>query len=492
MTDTQIGMRSRITFLPLVASLVLAACALSTWAQESDVEQSRTWQYEALGMTLTLPPGMHAQERAPARTLARFVGPGGEDNYAITLRLKQFELETKDDILSIRQIMEVSFAEVEATWRGRYKVVDGKDGFQVGPYQAGCIYFRIDDLRRPLLLGLRRDALPIVAGPKKPWVFGQVFIQTGLAEFVLLQLDVDAQRFDVVRPIFEDMIQSLRLDMQQRDRQRAELAKQFVAWRPQINTAVLRAACIDDQWFRIVDGKQDVGYMHVQQRPEHRDMGVAGIQVRIESHVTDRVRDTDTLSKFFLSNDGESEVWSVVMTHRPSQPQKGQRSAKPKPLRLALKGKDRNAILPGIELEADATTWVETGIRSGKVIKLTRRRGDGATKEHEWERPDIYLSQVQLHLLGQLGASSPWSKMGFYVYSPSVGKIMFHTEKLERSDDQTYRRVSQPTPDSPPFIMTYDAQGRLQSQIIPGGRRLLPTSRKQIALMWPKPPPDRR
>lgn len=490
MTDTQIGRGSKITFLPLVASLVLAACALSTWAQESSVEQSRAWQYEALGMTLTLPPGMHPLERAPARTLARFVGPGGEDNYAITLRLKQFELETPADILSIRQIMEVSFAEVEATWRGRYKVVDEKDGFQVGPYQAGCVYFRIDDLRRPLLMGLRRDALPKIAGPKKPWVFGQVFIQTGLASFVLIQLDVDAQRFNDVRPIFEALYESLRLDTQQLATRRAALAKQFVAWRQQINTAALRAACIDDQWFRIVDGKRDVGYMRVQQRSDHHDSGVAGIQVRIESHVTDRVRDTDTLSEFFLSDDGESELWSIRMTHRPSRPQKGQRPVKP--LTLALKGKDRDVILPGIELEAGATTWVETGIRSGKVIKLTRRRGDGVTKQHEWPVPDIYLSQVHLHLLGQLGASSPWTKMGFYVYAPNFGKIMFHTEQLDRADDQTYSRVSQATPDTPPFIMTYDLQGRLQSQIIPGGRRLLPASRKQIAIMWPKPPPVSR
>ena len=142
--------------------------------------------------------------------------------------------------------------------------------------------------------------------------------------------------------------------------------------------------------------------------------------------------------------------------------------------------------LPGVELDPDATSWVETGLREGDVITISRQSPAGV-KEYRWVPPAPYLSMVELYMLEQLGQSLPWDHIGFYAHFPSVGKLTFYSAKLERDKDKTYRVLLKPTPNSPQRIAHYDATGLFKSMTTPTGRLIQRTKRSVIEAKWPKP-----
>ena len=484
----------------------LAAALLIGWAlllpratvAQAPAPGAAKWTHKAHAMELDLPSGWRALAEIPRGALVRFVGPGGEDDCPITVAIKQAALERPDDVRGISEFLGDSYQQVEAARRGRFAVSDVNDNVGVGHYPAGYIYYRFDDRWIPPLGRIERLRPKVAPGPKRPWVMGQAFVQVGLATVVVFQLDVDADRFEAVRPDFEGLFKSLKLDVGELDRRRRKLAIRFHKWRQQLEEDVWHKVAVGDQWYRIVEEAKDVGFMHVRQKGD-TELSLPGIRVTIESHVTDGKRSADSISEFFLSDNDELETWSIRMTERSLRPQ--QRHGPPADLVLPLfdrqrrprrdaDGNPRIVRLPGVRLEPDATSWADTGVRTGDRIKVTRESSAGPAGDYEWGRPEVYLPQVHVYLLGQLGARAPWEEMmGFYAYFPSVGKIRFRTERLEQHEDGRYQVSSVPTANTPATITDYDGTGRLKSQAIPGGRSLLPTSKAQIMAMWSKRQP---
>ena len=496
---TETGTRGRCR--PLTAArLIVAWVALSALAPgrtpavaDAAEAEARLWHDKAHAMTLTLPPGWRALAEVPRGALVRFVGPGGEEDYSVIVSITQKPIYGPEDLLDVRQVLGDSITQIAAVQMARLSgevvVLEQKDSFKVGEegkqYDAGYVYFRIPDRRRsPIerierILRERAGASDRVAD--QGWVLGQAVVQIGLATVVVLQLEVDEDRFAEVRPAFEALFNSLRLDVEQLAERRKALIDQFTAWRKQVRPEQWRAACIADQWYRVRDGAKDVGYMRIRQMDANR-LNQAGLRVVLQTHFEDGKRSIDSKSDFFLSDDCETEIWSIRMTERPLHPRKHQ--GRPKELNLRnLKGEPMK--IRGVNLEPDSNHWVETGVRTGAQLTVSR---EGATGVKEYQRvlPEAYLSQVELYLLGRLGATIPWEEIGFYAYFPSVGTITFQSVRLDPGEDNAYRLISRPTPNSPPTITSHDAAGGVMSQAIPGGRSLLPASRAELNALWPQ------
>jgi len=414
----------------------------------------------------------------------RIVSTKGEQDFAVTISLKVY-----DRLVDIPELLDKSLWQVIEAKLFAQEVMDQRL-MRVREYEAGVAYYRLADIRRTAREQLKRTAATPGRTPDERWVMGQAFLQVGYYTAIVFRLDVGQERFDEVKPIFESLYKGLRIDSDQLDQRREKLLLAFTDWRKGLKAEHLHAVAVKDQWRRITDDGKDVGYMRVRQR-RLKKLNMPGLQVTIETHVTDMKRTADSKSDFFLSDDGRTEIWSIRMTARPLHPAK---RGTPKQLQLALAKRDektvtmpgKNVTLPGVVLEPDATSWVETGLREGDVITVSRQSPAGV-KEYRWVPPAPYLSLVELYLLGQLGQSLPWDEMGFYSYFPSVGTLTFHTAGLERGDDKTYRVLLKPTPNSPRRITRYDAAGLFKSKTVPAGRLVQQTSRSAIEAKWPKP-----
>ena len=475
---------TRCKRLAATAAFLVILCSDPAAAQADAAEANGVWRDQAHGMTLALPAGCQAQKEIPPGTVVRIVSTKGEEDFAVTVSLRIY-----GELVDIPELLDKSLWQVIEAKLFAQEVMDQRI-MRVGEYEAGVAYYLLADIRRTAREELKRTAATPNRLPDKRWVMGQAFLQVGYYTVIVFQLDVGEERFDEVKPIFESLYKGLRIDSDQLDQRREKLLLAFTDWRKTLTTEHLHAAVVKDQWRRVTDDGKDVGYMRVRQRRLNK-LNMPGLQVSIETHITDMKRAADSKSDFFLSDDSRTEIWSIRMTARPLHPKK--RKA-PKDLHLALGKHDGNTVmlpgktvtLSGVELEPDATSWVETGLREGDVITVSRQ-SEAGVKEYRWIPPAPYLSMVELYLLGQLGQSLPWDNMGFYAYFPSIGKLTFHTAKLERSNDKTYRVLFKPTPNSPQRITHYDAAGVFKSNTLPAGRLVQQTKRSVIEAKWRKP-----
>ena len=489
MTDIETGPPRRGTAALLLIGGWATLSVLALWpataaAAEDQTPPTRSWQHQANAMTLDLPPGCQPLAEIPGGALVRFVGPGGEEDYAITVSVKSRHLERPEDILDVRRLLDVLFLKVVAAQLSDQVIIDQNNRLKVGPYDASYIYFWVADRQRTPLERIARAQPGTRRNDEERWVMGQAFVQIGLATVATFELEVDADRFDTVRPTFEALFKSLRLDLVRLAEQRKELVAQFTEWRGQLDTDKWHAVCVAEQWYRIVDDNRDVGYTHVRQQRATR-LNMPGLEIRIESHVSDGTRSVDSKSEFFLADDRETEYWSIQMTDRPLRAKKRPPTYGKQELTVSNRRGEKLVTRKRVDRPPDTTTWVETGLRAGDLITVSRQSAVG-DKEYQWQCPQYYLSQVELYLLRQLATTTPWQELGFYAYFPSVGRITFHSQRLERRPDDGYRLFARPTPDTPPTITTYNHTGRFLSQTIPGGRNLLPASRAQIAARWQK------
>ena len=468
------------------AALVLLACcwagvSANTLLAQPTTDENRVWRENSIGLVLDLPSGLSAPDKSPPPgALVRFVSEKGEDDFDITVSLKLYN-DVIDVPVALQSAMPnraaaVKLMDVSILEEPQLTKMSGRD--------AGKVYYWVADIRRTGREELKQVAPGVKKVPPKPWVLGQVFLQTGRFTMLVFELDVAENRFEEVKPLFEALCQSVRFETKRIDARREELVERFAEWRETVQVEQLHAARIDEQWRRVTDKGKDVGYVRVRQRATKK-LNMPGIQVRIDTHLVRGDRSTDSDSDFFSSDDGDAEIWSIRMTDRPLHPAE---RARPKDLQLRLKKPDGKIVVRrGVAKEPGAVSWAETGMRDGDRIMVSRDSAAG-TRKDERHALACYLSQVELYLLGQLAASAPWDdEIGFYAYFPTVGNVTFQTAKLERHHDGSYRLLIRPTPNSPVVISEYDADGRFKSLTTPDQRVVLPTD-SSIVATWRKRP----
>ena len=322
---------------------------------------------------------------------------------------------------------------------------------RVGDRPAAVIYFMIPDPDRGW------------------WVMGQGFVQIDDRAFVMLKLEAFQHHWPAGREIFDRAVHSVTFrDAAELAVQRREAIEAGRLWREQTG----KRWAVDDlaqaQLHRILERGQDVGYLKLSARTD-RVMGLEGLRVDVQTRVVSGAMAQDTLTHAFVSYDDSYEVWSVISTVRPANPE-------------AL----TNTRHDGLAGPADGSySWAETGVRSVDRITVSRE-GPAGIKEYHWQRPPVgYLSQAEVLLLDRMLATHmPASPVGFYIYHPGKKKIVFRHDEVSPQPDGGAVVTTRPSPDMAEETASFDPQGRLQRVDLPNGRRLVPATPSELASRW--------
>jgi hypothetical protein len=423
---------------------VLLGCTLSLTAvsaiagDDSDGPlSSQRWHERAHGLSLRPPLGSRIVSYTADDAFVRILAEGP---YTITAYLKKSPESITLDRITQLAIEQLGLAQPSA------KIIDQRP-FQAGDWAGQVIYFLIP---------------PSKTAPA--WAHGQAFIQLNDHEFVILKLHVDHARFDAVRGAFEAVVRSLeRQDPNQLGLERAARIAAGDTWRQSLDVAKIHQSLQSDQWFRIVDQENDIGYMRIREQTA-TEMNLAGVRVDIQARIVLGKATYDSISNFFASDDGRYEVWSVRTTQRGGDTKTAQTA----------------------QDDLTKKSWAETGLRSDDQITVTIQNPTGS-KEYHWQRPPkAYLSQVDLHLLERLLPPDSKTEYGFYAYYPNTAEITYRVSRVDRSsaDGNPLVVCTRPSPDQEEQVSYYDRSGRLLKRVLAEGRTTLPASQQQLASLW--------
>lgn len=356
-----------------------------------------------------------------------------------------------------------------------------------------------------------------------PWVLGQGFMQIDPHTFVMLKMEVAKENYDEVKPIFEGVIRSLRVDSpRELEEQRTNLVKAgdavknlltFDRLKEVVRMWDKRGGKVEvphaELWQRIVQDQSDIGWMrtvftvrkdrrltreiardangnllrdekgHVVHRIIVKEDGVQGIGADIQARILVGEQAVDTETRIFLSGDRTFETWATKTTVRSSTPTKKEAPSNPN----IIRGGKQPAPPPG---SGDETTWLESGMRNYNQITIIREGPvAGRIKRYLYEKPkDGYLSQVALFLIGPLLPRDGDNEYAFYAYYPNTGTISFRTVRCVGKGDGSFTIYSRPAPDQAEQVSEYNQAGLMVKRSLSEGRQILPTSRKQLAAIW--------
>ncbi len=405
------------------------------------------WSEPSFGISLQPPTDATLQQGRRGDALAVFQSP----DYTISVHLREtnFAMEIAD--VARRAVEQMALPYPNAIlMRDRPIKPAGLPG--------ALLYFKIPDRQRPT------------------WIMGQALVQIDPFTVVLIRLETDEMNFGQVQPIFEAVVNTLGVaSPEELDAQRKEQIARGVAWRQTLTTEKVHAALMPEQWFRLVKNKKDIGYMRMlAHRGEEWD--TEGIRVDIDVHMESDNQTVDTESRYFLTDDGRREVWSVKTAMRP---------------RVRTTARRRNAT----PLVAESL-WVETGLRADRKVEVGRnsvtvnvisvdRKDPSSSERLEWDKPpEGYLAQVEAQLLGSLLPRNEAATYGFYAWSSSTRDISFRTDRVEPLPNGDYLVHTRLSPTQPEQTSRYDAQGRLLHRMLPDGTEIRAANANEIKTIW--------
>ncbi len=485
-----------------MAALALSLAPAPAAGQEEATPAAARWREYSFGLSLLPPPGSYIQQPPPPTGAERFYLPNGS---AIQVSIEQTQgggdpagrsfssfgvhgptrieagdttierggaadakmfIRLGDGLTSLEEVMQFTVGQVAAI-DPKAVILDQRDGLTLaGHHPAAVIYFRIP------------------AGREPQWILGLGVMQIDPQSFAVLRLESASESFAEDRPLFERTLHSLEIQSpDELDAWRDELLTRADAWRRTINTERIHAALHQEQWFRVVDGDRDVGWIRIEQQPQEY-LASNGVSVRIRSRMFTLVRNPrgerdvgappvvekaiDSDNFFFLGDDRETEVWTIHSTLRAAH------DPQPNPARA---NPARRANPP--RADQPFSRW-EQGAASGPTITLTR--GDQRIR---WVRPEkAYLSQVESLLLGALLPHDQETMYGFYAYHPESGRLAFLTAQVIPRQTGGFELRIRPTPDAREHLYTYDPAGKLLSWRMPTGRSILAADPQEIQRIW--------
>lgn len=422
--------------LCLVVFGLLAAQSATVRGANDDLLSSERWESRGEGLSLRPPLGSQTLQLSGDDAILRI---GHPDGYKITLYVKQSKRDLTLD--------EVVRSAVEQASRTPTTVRKIQDPFNV----------KLGDLDAKGFSFAAPDVTP-------PTVIVQIFAMITPRKVLIVEMNSDPKLYENARPAFDQMLASVQFDdpktlLEERKKDLDAGQK----WLSALTPEVIHKSLIARQWFRMMDGKTDIGYMRIDQRKEHA-MNRNGVRIDVQSRLVIGDQAYDTLSNYFTSDDTDpktrTEVWSVRTTARPRSSVKG--STAPR----------------------EDASWAETGLLSKGVLSLTRESPQ-EKKPYEWaDLPSGYITQVYAQLLPTLLTPADKETMAFYAYYGNTGKITLRTERVEVAADGSYKVFSRPSPEQKEQITWFDAKGNFVRRDLPGGQVLLPATAEQIITRW--------
>jgi len=428
-----------IVLIALLAAVSLTAPAWSQNNPKKNIDKprpmsDRRWQERAYGLSLQLPQDTRVVSQTADQAIARITDDQEQFKMSLfvkrsksLLSVKKVAAEAKVQILgqvSINRILEEKFRTIAdqpaAVLYAHTKSSDGKD----------------------LLVG-------------------QAIIELDPKTYAILEITSLLRDYPVAHGTFEVVLDSMqRLNPRQIAEQREAAIELGAEWRASVSIKDLHDALIGEQYFRILEGKNDLGYMRVRQRTATKD-GTRGVSVEVQSRITAGQFYYDSLATSFLADDDSIEMWKVTTTRKPAAPRSS-----------ASSNKDENT-----------QTFVETGVRAGDQITVTTDGPRGSDKR-KYGRPKIgYLAQVEAWLLPQLLPVDRPGTYGFYFYSSNHNTVGFRTDQVTPTLSG-YTIMTRLTPNDPQRKAVYKSNRTLVEKELGEGRRLVPASAAMIKQLW--------
>ena len=395
---------------------------------------TKRWREHSHGISLRPPLGSRLISQTVDDAIMRIVGDTG---YTLYMYIKKSSAD-----LDIQSIIPKAIHQLGTMYPSA--IILQQNRLQLQGWPGVTLYFKIPDKKRG------------------DWVMGQTFIQLDPRTFVMLKLEVDDSQFEKVQEIYEAVVNSVDIqNPKELDQLRTQEISNGQARLKQFTPSRLRQAIRPEEWLRIVENNQDVGYMCIKNKTD-TSMGLPGVRVDIQTRFFLGNKTYDSTSNFFASDDGTQEFWSIRTTVRPIQPALAQKANAP----------------PNIN------SWAETGVRSNDKITVSLERPSGVEK-NEWQQPPQgYLSQVQVHLLDRLLGNQESQTMGFYAYHPNSRKIVYRTTSVQTAPDGTTAIHVRPSPEQDEYVTYYNPDRKFIKRLLPGGRSILPATQKELAVKW--------
>lgn len=465
------------------AAMAQRAAAAPAEAAAPSLSDQR-WRETSYGLSLLPPVGSRLIELSADDAVLRIHGPIGKGNFVIKVYIK----ERKDETRELRFNVETDKKNPAAVPAQQAAPRNGGEGKALKPLTLDQItqmaIEQIADSQPWAVLLQQKKVQTKVApasvlffklGDKKrgTWVLGQAFMQVSPLAVAMLQLEVDEAQYAQMAPLFEAVLASIELDDPKiLDGIRAEQITRGKVWRQQITSKTLHDSLQPEQWFRITDGDRDIGYMRVTQKTD-KQADMPGVRIDVQTRIDMGEQAVDSLSNFFLSDDGKNEIWSMRTTIRPLKtPKPGGPSATP-----------------------TEATWSETGIR--ELLTATReepedkqrisvtREGPEGKKTFTWDVPTHgYISQVECQMLDTLLPHDNATDMGFYAYSFNTGRLTYRTERIVPGKDGNVMVYSRPLPEQPEQVSQFRVTGGLVKRTLPSGQAIVPSTRQDLLARW--------
>lgn len=424
----------------LPACMLLLAMLVSSqaMAQGTDLLSNERWESRGEGLTLLPPAGTQMMQVSGDDAILRI---GHADGYRITIYIKE---STRD--LTLDEVVNAAVLQATRTPTTVRKVED--------PFNI-----KLDALDARGFSFAAPDVTP-------PAVLVQVFAMLSPQRVMIIELNSPPLVFEKARKAFDQMLGSVTFkDPRKLMEERKVQLEAGRKWFSEIKPEAMRKALIAQQWFRMTDGTDDIGYMRIRQSSD-KVMQRPGVRVDIQSRLVVGDVAYDTLSNYFATDaqdrDGRNEVWSVRTTARPQ--------SKP--------SLSRN------QPQTEENSWAETGLYSKGTLSLTRQSPQ-EKKPYEWNNlPEFYLSQAHAMLLPQLLDPTVKDTLAFYAYYANTGKIALRTERVVAASDGSYKVFSRMSPELDEQVTWFDAKGNIIKRVLPGGQVMVPATATQINTRW--------
>lgn len=308
---------------------------------------------------------------------------------------------------------------------------------------------------------------------KGSWVAGQAFMLIDPHTVALFQMQCDAKVFNQTKKLFEQFIKSTKvMSLEKLNAIRDKRITAASQWLKNLTKKNLTNQLLKDQWYRIVQGKRDVGYRRVTYQPG-KQMGKEGLNLIVQSKINDGDLSFVSLGQFFASFDQSMEMWSR---------------------RTRKKSKaDKKTRLPGAVLAPKHAGWAETGICSDNLITVSRQTPT-SIREYHWPKPLNqkgqplpYISQAMLPIALSLLPHQSKGQFAFYAYSVDLAKITLHLVWVKPLKNGKFKVIMRPAPDRAPTVSIYNTNRKLLRKHLTDGKLVIAATKKQMRQAWHLP-----
>lgn len=463
------------TLRQTLAALALLVAPAATLAQPAPAEPApapialtdQPFEIKSLGLTIRLPVGARLDTSSVGGSNASFT-LFAENN---TWIIRMHSPASRDKELTAPEIAEGLLEELR-------KTVTGVDPRTKRPVQGGVTILD------------RNDALIINGSPaarfyaRVPRIDGAVLVSGytvfhhSPGQFVIFQLDCIDAEYPRARVAYETILATVRL------RGAAELNADRAAGLlagdrllAQFNSDdLVNMLPAGPRFYRLyrpgktgLEGDDtEVAYQVVTMRRGQRgelDPGKPksrwlqadrdwGIVVNVKSRFLDGNRLVDSEAISFLSNDRESESWSI---------------------RMAVK-KGR-----------DAASFTETGARTSDAIEVNIIQPAQPQTTKRWRKPpEGYLSQVETMLLPMmLARARAETEFAFYTYQPQHNDIILRRDALRQSETPgQWLMITRPNEDAAADQTILDADGMIVRKNLASGVVMEAIKVERLMKLW--------